>query len=147
MKPLKKYLITILSTLLIQSLILIVFRHHLTTAMPTYFSITGVPTNYYHYDRPILGPALLFLAAITLANLAVRLWLRQLANSGILNAKLIANFAKILIVWLWGFTWVLLFYFFNLSAIGQVFMVVLNIGAFVTMLTLVRQFYHDRFKR
>lgn len=135
MKPLKKYLITILSTLLIQSLILIVFRHHLTTAMPTYFSITGVPTNYYHYDRPILGPALLFLAAITLAN------------SGILNAKLIANFAKILIVWLWGFTWVLLFYFFNLSAIGQVFMVVLNIGAFVTMLTLVRQFYRDRFKR
>lgn len=135
MKPLKKYLITILSTLLIQSLILIVFRHHLTTAMPTYFSITGVPTNYYHYDRPILGPALLFLAAITLAN------------SGILNAKLIANFAKILIVWLWGFTWVLLFYFFNLSAIGQVFMVVLNIGAFVAMLTLVRQFYRDRFKR
>lgn len=144
MKNSQKYLIVIGSSFGWQVLTLLIFQDRLGKSMPTYFSIAGLPTNYYHYDKPILVPAILFLAALTLANIAIYFWSAKIKNSGILNANIIAKFGQIFTIWLAIFTWILLFYFFKLTFIGQLFMILINLGAFVAMLLLVRQFYRQR---
>lgn len=118
-------------TLIIQILIVILFKNRLENQLPTYFSFTGKVISSFDYQRPIILPGILLLLIIHIAGLLLYRYLYSflkripIFNNYLPNPHYVSAF---ILGWIECVSWPILLYFFVGNYLVRCFMLVINMS-------------------
>ena len=103
-------------TLVFQGLMVLLLKNQLGDKLPTYFSFTGRIIGWFAYQRPIILPGILFLAALHLAGLLLGNTIPALLNRMPLLGKYLPDshyLGGLVFAWFEALTWPVLGDFFG----------------------------------